>query len=101
MRGNGSRMIAFTLTWNGSRTVLESIALSFQNGTVLERNEPFNCGGANLLRGEKLLWGICAVLCISLYGVATEGPEVSGVIFDEILDVFTEKGRKGIWRIDL
>ena len=31
----------FTLTWNSSRTVLESIALPFQDGTVLERNEPF------------------------------------------------------------
>ena len=34
-------MITFTLTRNSSRTVLESIALPFQNGTVLERNEPF------------------------------------------------------------
>ena len=34
-------MIAFTLTRNSSRTVLELIALPFQNGTVLERNEPF------------------------------------------------------------
>ena len=34
-------MIAFSLTRNSSRTFLESIALPFQNGTVLERNEPF------------------------------------------------------------
>ena len=34
-------MIAFTLTRNSSRTVLESIALPFRNGTVLETNEPF------------------------------------------------------------
>ena len=34
-------MIAFTLTRNSSRTVLESIALPFQNGTVLERKELF------------------------------------------------------------
>ena len=34
-------MIAFTLTRNSSRTVLESIALPFRNGTVLETNKPF------------------------------------------------------------
>ena len=39
--GTVPELIPFTLTRNSSRTVLESIALPFQNGTVLERNEPF------------------------------------------------------------
>ena len=53
-------LITFTLTRNSSRTVLESIALPFQNGTVLERNEPFTLPLGTVL-GSLEQFRVCSV----------------------------------------